>query len=197
MTTSPQPPAPDAAESGYRDPLALLAPQGADDGTVAACQRMLLATDGSMVRLLEAGYGEPIQVADCCQTTEALTAADGELAPAGSATVLRRTVRLCGRHTARTFVVAESATVLERLPTELQQALLTSDEPLGRLLATYRVETRRDFRHAGWTHAGAWGAWFALDSNQWLLWRTTRLVGGGQPITAITEYVPPQPPPPA
>lgn len=160
------------------------------DPSIDVLQRVLLVTDGFVVRLLEVCYGERICAADRVQVTEALPLDEAELEPSGDETVLRRTVLLRGERSGLNYVAAESALVLERLDPVMREGLLTTDEPIGRLLAARRVETFRDFRGAGHKEAGTMGSYLNVDAAEMLLFRTYRMISGGRPIAVITEYFP-------
>lgn len=170
-----------------------------DDPTIDLSQRMLLASDGYVVRLLETCHGEPVRAAHRAQHTE--TGADRRDAGADPLTrdpdepVLCRRVWLQGTASQRTFLVADSRLALDRLHPGVRDELLNNDTPLGYLLAAYRVETCRELDSAGRTRAGALAPAFAVDAGHPLVWRTYRILSGGRPIAVITEYLPPRQPP--
>lgn len=165
-----------------------------DDPSLDVVQRLLLVTDGYVIRLLEACYGETVRTAERVQFTEPLSPDDEELEPTGDETVLHRTVLLQGTDSRRVYVAADSAVVLDRLDPSMAEKLLSTDEPIGRLLAVHRVETFREFRQVGRVRAGTLGQWFALDGDEELLCRRYRMISGGRPIALITEYFPRQSP---
>lgn len=163
-----------------------------DDPSIGVLQRVLLNTDGYVVRLLQACYGETVRAADRVQLTEPMSPDDDEFEPAGAEPVLRRAVLLRGARTGRVYVAADSAVALDRLDPGMAEKLLSTDEPIGRLLAAYRVETFREFRQVGRARAGTLGQWFGLDCDAELLFRSYRMISAGRPIALITEYFPRQ-----
>lgn len=167
------------------------------DASLDVVQRLLLATDGYVVRLLEVCYGEAVRTAERMQFSEPLAPTDMELEPDGDDTALRRTVLLQGARTGRTYLAADSIVMIDRVPAAVRAGLLDGDEPIGRLLQRHRVETFRELRHAGRVAAGALGPSFGLHADDELLWRTYRMISGGRPIALITEQFPAHSPAPA
>ncbi len=162
-----------------------------DDPSLGVFQRVLLTTDGTIVRLLEGCFGEPVRTAELVQFRTPASATDGALEPAGHETILRRKVLLQGSRTGRNYVYADSFTVLDRVGSSLREALLSTSEPIGRLLVSNRVETFREILRVGRRRAGALGGWFGLEFSDELLFRNYRLISGGRPIMLIAESFPP------
>lgn len=167
------------------------------DPSLDVVQRLLLATDGYVVRLLEVCYGEAVRTAERMQFSEALAPTERELEPDGDDTALRRTVLLQGARTGRVYLAAEATVMIDRVPAAVRAGLLDGDEPIGWLLQRHRVETFRELRRAGRVAAGRLASSFGLDAGDELLWRTYRMISGGRPITLITEHFPAHRPGPA
>lgn len=163
------------------------------DRSLSALQRILLTTDGTVVQLLEAWFDDPISLAGHQQFTTPVGPTDGDLEPMEGETVLRRRVLLRGSRTQRNYVYADTAIVLDRLEATLRDALLSTSEPIGRLLQTYRIETMREVLHTGRRPAAALAAAFGIDSADELLFRVYRVVSGGRPIMLIAEHFPAAP----
>lgn len=159
-----------------------------------ALQRTLLNTDGTVVRLLEAWFHDPIGLASQHQFTTPVQPTDAELHADGTETILRRRVLLHGRHSGRNYVHAEATVVLDRLPSGLREQLLTTAEPIGRLLRRHRVETFREILRTGQRPAGPLADDFSIDSADTLLYRVYRLWTGGRPVMLIAEHFPADPP---
>ncbi len=172
---------------------------GLDDAALGMAQRLMLSTDATVVRLLEACFGEPVRTAGLVQVSTPAFPGDVELELGGGETVQRRETLLQGSRTGRNYVYAEAAVVLDRLEPRLQEALVTTSQPIGYLLVAQRVETFRELLRTGRTPAGVRGASFGLRSSDLLLLRTYRVIAGGRPVMLITEYFPPSffPAPPA
>lgn len=186
----------DFSGSGRRGPGGAGPAAGAailDDASLGVLERVLLTTDGTVVPLLEGCFDERIRTAERSQTVtpcRPTEPADAVLELAGDETLLRRTVLLQGTRTGRNYIYAESVIVLDRLPSVLREGLLTTGEPIGRLLATHRLETFREILDIGRRPAGAHGGPFGLSDSGELLCRTYRIIHGGRPIMRIVEHFP-------
>lgn len=160
---------------------------------VEALARILLTTDGTVVRLLEAWYDDPIVLAGHEQFTSPVQPTDTDLEPDGTETILRRRVLLQGQRTGRNYVYADTAIVLDRLPGALRDQLLSTPEPIGRLLRAHRMETFREMLRTGRRPVGSLAGEFGVDSADELLYRVYRVVSGGRPIMLIAEHFPARP----
>lgn len=90
-------------------------------------------------------------------------------------------ILLQGATSGVTFIHADSVVMLDRLPAGVADALLTTERPIGKLLAERRTETFREI-------VGAWAechepiaAHFGLTAHDPLLARTYRIVARGRP----------------
>ncbi|HVL99761.1 MAG TPA: chorismate pyruvate-lyase family protein [Egibacteraceae bacterium] len=162
-----------------------------------ALQRILLTTDGTVVQLLESWFDDPIELAGHEQFITPVQLTDEDLQPAGHETILRRRVLLRGRRTGRNYVYADTAVVLDRLSAPVRESLLSSAEPIGRVLRRHRVETFREILRTGRRPVGALAGDFGCDSADQLLFRVYRVVSGGLPIMLIAEHFPAGPLPSA
>lgn len=160
------------------------------DPSLSALQRILLTTDGTVVQLLEAWFDDPIGLAGHQQFSTPVGPADRDLQPAGDETILRRRVLLNGRRTRRNYVYADTAIVLDRLPAGLRHDLLTTSQPIGRLLQRHRVETLREVLRMGRRPAASLATEFGIDGDDELLYRVYQVVAGGRPIMLISEHFP-------
>lgn len=177
---------PPTAEGALPVP-ALLGGSLADDPR-RVLQHVLLATDGTVVPLLEGCFGEPIRLADHVQACRpALPTDPAELELSEGETVLRRKVVLRGARTGCDYVSADSLLASDRLPDKVRQALLTTSRPIGRVLADHRVETLREILRVGRTRWETPGKAGGTER----LFRTYRVVSGNRPVMLITEYYPP------
>ena len=162
--------------------------------TVAAAltrfQRILLGTDGTVTHILEAYAGEPIEIVKLLQRFDVSDDGDADLLITDRETVLRRQVLLCGRRTHRTLVYAEVVVVVARVEQALIAGLVETDTPIGTLLRKARTETLREVLVADSEPAGTCAAHFGIDPDADLIFRTYRIVSGGQPIILVTEKFP-------
>lgn len=156
----------------------------------------MLTTDGTLVLLLEAWFNDPIRLAAHEQFTTPVYPTDEDLQPAGGETILRRRVLLRGQRTGRNYVYADTAIVLDRLTPPVRDGLLSTSEPIGRLLRAHRIETFKEVLRSGSRPAGAVAAEFGCDPADDLLYRVYRMFSGGRPIMLIAEHFPARPAPP-
>jgi len=155
-----------------------------------ALQRILLTTDGTVTHVLEAFACEPIRVVRLSHAWDQWDRGDPSLGIAPMETVLRRRVLLQTEHSRRTFIYAESVMVRDALDPSLQEALATTDMPVGRLLSNSRAETFREIIEWGDTPAGPCAHHFGLEPTATMLFRTYRIVVGGRTAMVIMEQFP-------
>lgn len=153
-------------------------------------KRLLLNHDGTMVRLLETVFDEPVDPVDVLQSTPLSPCADEVLGTTGGETILRRHVVLQGRHTGRRYVDGDSSIVLDRCPDAVRDGLLAGREPIGRLLTVHRVETYREPLETGTVRVGRLADQVGLAAHEELPFRSYRIWSGGCPLMAITELFP-------
>lgn len=153
-------------------------------------QRILLTTDGNVGRILENYAGESIVAVKLEQTTSTGGEPVHALELAADDERLTRRVVLCGSATGRALVYAETLIAVERLHPLVRTGLLSTSEPIGRLLTAARLETFRDILSSGVTPAGAVAEHFAIRADDDVFVRTYRIVAAGRPIMLITEKFP-------
>jgi chorismate-pyruvate lyase len=151
---------------------------------------MLLGTDGTVTRLLEAYVGEPIVVTKILQAFDTADDGDEDLDLPSGTRVLRRRVLLRGGRSGQTWLYAEAVVAPARLPGTLLERLLCTDEPIGVLLAEDRTETFREILRVNREPAGSCGAYFGCGGDAEIFARTYRIVTAGQPMILITEKFP-------
>ena len=153
-------------------------------------QRILLTTDGNVGRILENYAGEAIVAVKLDQTVRANGEPCHPLELSEEDERLTRTVLLRGSTTGRTLLHAETLMAVARLHPLVRTGLLSTSEPIGRLLTLARLETFRDILSSGITRAGAIGEHFGICEDDDVFVRTYRIVAGGRPIMLITEKFP-------
>jgi chorismate-pyruvate lyase len=143
-----------------------------------------------MTRILEAYAEEPVRVLKLSQSIVSYDARATDLGVAAGERLLRRVVVLRGGVTGRPFIHADAVLVLDRLPPTVRDGLVSTDKPIGRLLAEARVETFREMLESGRVEAQEWSAHFEIPATADLLYRTYRIVTGHRPAMLITERFP-------
>jgi len=150
-------------------------------------QRILLTTDGSVTRILEALRGEEIKVETEVQeivgadkrTAQLLAVEEGD-------DVNYRVVRLLDSR--EVLVHATSYTPLSRLREEFREDVMRRDIPIGRIMQNLKIEARREIRdfgvlEAGEEEAGALG----VPVGTKLLWREYDIICDGKTLLHIRE----------
>ncbi len=110
---------------------------------IPTCLRVCCGTDGSVTFLLEIMTQKPVSVTTECQYT---IKADKEMAALlgveEGSEINNRVVRLSAGGTV--FVQARSLSPLERMPETMREQLMRADIPIGKILRSHNLETRRD-----------------------------------------------------
>ncbi|MGA9187968.1 MAG: chorismate pyruvate-lyase family protein [Methanosarcina sp.] len=110
---------------------------------IPTCLRVCCGTDGSVTFLLEIMTRKPVSVITEAQYT---VKADKEIAAflgvEEGSEINNRVVRLSAGGTV--FVHARSLSPLERMPETMKEQLMRADIPIGRILRSHNLETRRD-----------------------------------------------------
>ena len=110
---------------------------------IPTCLRVCCGTDGSVTFLLEIMTREPVEVRT---ESQHIVRADREMAALlgveEGSEVNDRKVRLYAGGTV--FVHARSLSPLERMPQTMREQLMRADIPIGRILRSHALETRRD-----------------------------------------------------
>ncbi len=177
---------------GVQDAMsAAVGASGSGDDALVMVRRLIFSTDATVVRILEACFAERIRTAELAQEITPALAGDVDLELGGDESVLRRSTLLQGRRTGRNYIYAESNIVLDRLPPSLREDLLSTSQPIGRLLIRGRVETFRELLRSGQAPIGPRGPSLGARSNDMLPCRTYRVIVGGHPVMRITEHFAP------
>jgi chorismate-pyruvate lyase len=160
------------------------------DTPLSTLQRVLLMTDGTVTDVLEAYANEHIHVTKVSQSFAMVNSERPELDLGETDRVMRRKVLLQGSATGINYLYADSVITPDHLDSGVVEGLLTSDTPLGRLLARHRVETFREIVAVGFEPAGTCAGYFEVDPTTKLVFRTYRIIVGQRPVVRITEKFP-------
>ncbi|MGB9940795.1 chorismate--pyruvate lyase family protein [Methanosarcina sp.] len=110
---------------------------------IPTCLRVCCGTDGSVTFLLEIMTRQPVSVITESQyTVKADKAIAALLGVEEGSEINDRVVQLSADGT--TFVHARSLSPLERMPDTMREQLMRADIPIGRILRSHNLETRRD-----------------------------------------------------
>lgn len=168
----------------------LPAPETTPMTALSLLQQILLITDGTVTHILEAYAGERMRVAKLSQGIGPATTSIPELDIAPGDEVMQRRILLQGSRSGTSFLYAESIIIPSRLPASIRKGLLETDEPIGRLLADNRLETRREITSVTQEPAADLADHFGIDGDAVLHARNYVIVSGGRPVMRISEKFP-------
>ena len=136
-------------------------------------------TKGTVTEFVEHLVDERI-VADVVTQVESLAAEESVLGVQPGHRLFRRVAVLRGRRSHRSFVLAETMYVPDRLPRVVQRELLETDDPIGRVLlanqlAFARVDLPSIPEPSGSPNGALWARRYRLDL-------------AGMPVMDITEW---------
>jgi chorismate-pyruvate lyase len=137
---------------------------------------------------VEAAFLEPVRLVKI--NVETAPSAEGvpELELAPGSLVMCRQILLQGAVKTVNHVYAESLIALDSLPGGMRDALLQTDEPLGRLWVQHKLETRKEMLRVWRVPAGEEPPYFS--GGQGCLARRYRVFSAGRPIMLISEFFP-------
>ena len=161
-------------------------------GRLSPVQKMLLGTDGSVTSLLEIVTGSRIEIETLVQSivpADESVALELEVRPGDD--VNYRVVKLKRADTGETLIYAVSHTPLHRLEASFRDDLTRADIPIGVILKTHRIESRRDITVTESFQAdGEMASLFNIFPQELMLSRRYRIIRRGEPLIAIQETFP-------
>ena len=159
--------------------------------------RVLLTTDGTVTKSLEAYFWEPVQVQRLAQALIPLKSAAPEGVPGALPSTLRaqldeplwqRDVRLVGANTQRCYAQASSLVRFQLLPEALRLALEEDRLGIGGVIRELGLETYREIIAVGQHRTNGEGATVSDDVAEIAsVWRTYRLYYQQKVLMEITE----------
>ncbi|WP_317933558.1 chorismate--pyruvate lyase family protein [Halioxenophilus sp. WMMB6] len=160
---------------------AIITPSGQtiDLSSLSPLLRVLLSTDGTVTKSLEAIFWEPVQVRLVSQ---------GNVQVARDINLFERNVQLVGLHSSVKYAYARSFMNEAVMPSSLMEALHHGVHGVGWLLRQMSAEQYRAVVEIGYTHE--------LPINEQpkgfgeSIYRTYCIVVGGQRLMQITEHFP-------
>lgn len=149
--------------------------------------RILIATNGTLTRILGVVTDDEIVVQIIEQQLHSCDIAGWEQLQGSR--ILQRRILLNGRDSGRRFVGAESLIAIDLLPGSIAADLMTTNSPIGEIMAASRLETFKE-------PADVWIAeppdWLAAATRQTsppkTVGRRYRILIGGRPAIIVTEY---------
>ncbi|MDY6827875.1 MAG: chorismate pyruvate-lyase family protein [Pseudomonadota bacterium] len=166
---------------------------GIDFPTLPPILRVLLVTDGTVTKTLEAYFWEPVRVQVAWQRvlepTEQPADVIDVLGVQPGAPLWLRDVRLTGRTSGRSYALASSYLAVDSIPVALKNALLARQLGIGELLRGDGLETCREILTMGSSVQITHSALNADDIGPWVH-RTYVIRHSGHRIMQIREHFP-------
>jgi chorismate-pyruvate lyase len=159
--------------------------------SLPAFLRALLVTDGTVTKILEAFFWEPVMVDTLYQE---FIAADAEVPWIGvreGDRALMRRVRLRGTDSGLEYARADSVVRAERVPDHFRRRLIDREIGIGALIRDSGLESYREVLEVGINpRAGAVDSRLSNPQTGDAVYRTYRIIIGKEPVILITETFP-------
>ncbi|RLI77665.1 DUF98 domain-containing protein [Archaeoglobales archaeon] len=151
--------------------------------------KILLHTDGSITKILEAITGKDVEVETVKQD---IIKADKKIAEIlkveEGIDVNYRIVNL--KIDNDVLVHAISYTPIIRLERDFKDDLMKADIPIGKIMRKYKIEARREINWTKTKRAGEMAEIFGIGEEDVLLVRNYNIIHKGEILINITEYFP-------
>lgn len=157
---------------------------------LSVMQRILLITDGTLTKILEAYLCEKMQVV---KLSERVVSISQEIRPLNlhvGKEVIERKICLRGKNSQCNWLYAESIIVPERLEEKFRHKLLHSQQPIGKLWLEHKMETFKEIITLSRETAGDLSKYFQIEREDRLLGRTYLVFSNRHPVMMITEKFP-------
>jgi chorismate-pyruvate lyase len=146
--------------------------------------RALLVTDGTVTKILEAYFWEPVAVDTLAQD---LMTAERDIpwveVGAGDQVLIRQ-AQLRGADSGKVYATAFSVICIERIPALFRQRLIDREIGIGVLIRDSGLESYREVMEVGAAEAGT------QVTGEDQVFRTYRIIIDGVPVILITETFP-------
>ena len=162
------------ASAGF-DPVAI--------DTLPPFLRALLVTDGTVTKILEAYFWEPVVVDTLRQEFISAEAEIPWIATAAGDRIMVRRARLRGGDSGAHYAHAFSIIRTELIPGHFRQRLIDREIGIGALIRDSGLESYREVMEVGVEHADG-------DGESDGVFRTYRIIIAGAPVILITEAFP-------
>jgi len=153
-------------------------------------QRILLVTDGTLTKILEAHLTEQLQVVKLSEEIVNITKDISHLDIKTGCEVIKRNILLKGQISERNWLYAESIIVIERLEEKFRDKLIKSHVPIGRLWLEHKAETFKEIIISAREPANDLANYFDISPEEKMLCRTYRVFSRQKPVMMITEKFP-------
>lgn len=155
--------------------------------------RVLLVTDGTVTRTLEAYFDERIDVQVISHREMASDQSYAGIRVVRGERIIRRKVVLRGRCSRIAYAIAESVIAVERLSGDLQRRLACEPLGIGELIRVSRLETYREVLSVDRARAGEWAGDLAVEESAGVAMRRYVIYIDTKPTMEISEIFPERP----
>jgi chorismate-pyruvate lyase len=152
--------------------------------TVPPFLRALLVTDGTVTKILEAYFWEPVEVVTLSQELVTAERAIDWIGVGEGDRVLDREARLQGARSGRVYATASSLIRTELIPETFRQRLIDREIGIGVLIRDSGLESYREVLEIGAEPSQG------RDASGDDVFRTYRIIIAGAPVILITERFP-------
>lgn len=152
--------------------------------------RVLLATDGTVTKSIEAYFLESIEVVLLGHVFVEVEQGSAELDVSPGDSVLRRHVLLRGADTRLVYAIAESSIAYQLLPAETRRKLVDERQGIGELVRDTRMETYREILSISSANAGRWAASLEVGEDALVFSRRYKIFHEKRAIVYIQEVFP-------
>lgn len=153
--------------------------------------RMLIATDGTLTRILSVVKDDDVDVQIVKQRIQPCGSGAAVPAESSHGRTMQRNVLLKGRRSGKPFVAAESSIAMDHLPPAIVASLMRTNRPIGELLVGGCLEIFRDTPEVWMGEQPTWAAaaW-CRNLGSKAVGRRYRMIIGGRPVVTVAEYFP-------
>lgn len=151
--------------------------------------RALLVTDGTVTKILEAYFWEPVEVQTLQQEVVTAERPIPWIQVETEDEVLIRRARLSGADSGRVYASAFSVIRTQLIPETFRQRLIDREIGIGVLIRDSGMESYREVLEVGIEPAEESAKDTATESSD-LIFRTYRIIIDGRPVILITESFP-------
>ncbi|MEM4311878.1 MAG: chorismate pyruvate-lyase family protein [Nitrososphaerales archaeon] len=155
---------------------------------LSGVQKILLTTDGSITRILEALSFERIIIRTLKKKP---IKASGKIAHELNykGTISYREVLLMGKESGRCYIFAKSWVPINRLDSDYAEDILSRDEPIGKILQLHKLESRRNIIKIGSLKSKRLKKFFKTEEDIFLR-RAYHIIHKDKVLIKIEEYFP-------
>lgn len=152
--------------------------------------RVLLVTDGTVTRSLEAYFNEPIEVEVLAHCELRSERSHPEIGIGPGDSMLKRRVALRGSSTRSVYAFAQSVVATAGIAPEVRHRLVEARKGIGELLAEGGFETYRKLTAITRSHANEWAVHLGVAKSDPVVARSYRIYQAGRATIAIDEVFP-------